>query len=186
MQVVEAVAARRARGLPVFDLSVGQPATPAPEAVRRAAAAALADDRIAYTAALGLPRLRAAVAGHYARCYGRAVSSDEVVMSTGSSGAFLLAFLAAFDPGDEVVLARPGYPAYRNMLQALGCQVIEIDCAPRFALTVEHLAALPRVPAGVVLASPGNPTGTMVTPGELRAVAAWCDDNAVRLVSDEI
>lgn len=109
-------------------------------------------------------------------------------MTTGSSGGFLYAFLAAFDPGDTVAMARPGYPAYRNMLTALGCAVVELPCGPdtRFQPTVAQLEALPEPPAGLVLASPANPTGTMVDPAELAALAAWCDAHGTRLISDEI
>jgi aspartate/methionine/tyrosine aminotransferase len=188
MRVIDAVVARRARGLPVFDLSAGQPSTPAPAPVRAAAARAIEADRLAYTNALGIPALRAAIAAHYRYTDAIDVPAASVAVTTGSSGGFLLAFLAAFDPGDTVVMARPGYPAYRNMLAALGCTVLELPCGPdtRFQPTVAQLDALPAAPQGLVLASPANPTGTMVGPGELAAITAWCDGNGVRLVSDEI
>ncbi len=188
MRVIDAVVARRAQGRPVYDLSAGQPSTPAPQPVRAAATRAIAADRLAYTNALGIPALRAAIAAHYRHTDGIDVPAASVAVTTGSSGGFLLAFLAAFDPGDTVVMARPGYPAYRNMLAALGCTVLELPCGPdtRFQPTVAQLDALPAVPQGLVLASPANPTGTMVAPGELAAITAWCDANAVRLISDEI
>jgi aspartate/methionine/tyrosine aminotransferase len=187
MRVLDAVAERRAAGLGVIDLSAGQPSTSAPAAVRRAAAAALEHDRIGYTNALGYRELRQRIAGHYAR-EGVAVDWDNVVVTTGSSGGFLYSFLAAFDAGDTVVMARPGYPAYRNMLTALGCRVVELPCGPesRFQPTVAQLEALDEPPAGLVLASPANPTGTMVTPDELAALARWCEDHSVRMISDEI
>ena len=111
-----------------------------------------------------------------------------MVITTGSSGGFLLAFLAAFEPGDRVVMARPGYACYRNVLTALGCEVVEIDCGPetRFQPTVEQLAAVEGPVAGLVIASPANPTGTMLLPDELDAIARWCEESGVRLVSDEI
>src|SRR6201999_1863813 len=111
-----------------------------------------------------------------------------VAVTTGSSGAFLYAFLAAFDAGDRVAMARPGYPAYRNMLAALGCEVIELPCGAetRFQPTVAQLDALPEPPQGLVLASPANPTGTMVDAAELAALTAWCDAHGTRLISDEI
>jgi aspartate/methionine/tyrosine aminotransferase len=185
---VEAVALRRAEGLPVYDLSAGQPSTSAPAPVLAAARKALESDRIAYTGALGIPPLRAAIASHYRRTDGIDVDPASVAVTTGASGAFLLAFLAAFDVGDTVVLARPGYPAYRNTLSALGCRVVELDCGPevRFQPTVAALDALDEPPAGLVLASPANPTGTMVTADELAALAQWCDEHGTRLVSDEI
>ena len=188
MRVFEAALARRDAGLPVYFLNAGQPGTPAPSTVLAAAHRALDTDRIGYTSQLGIPELRDAVAGHYKHAYGLDVSRADVVATTGSSGGFLLAFLAAFDPGDVVVLARPGYPAYRNVLTALGCRVVELHCGPetRFQPTVAALDALPERPAGLVVASPANPTGTMVTPDELAAIATWCDANGVRLISDEI
>ena len=188
MRVFEAALARRSSGLPVYFLNAGQPGTPAPSTVRARAHEALDTDRIGYTSQLGIPELRDAIAGHYRRTYGLDVSRADVVATTGSSGGFVLAFLAAFDPGDVVVLARPGYPAYRNVLSALGCRVVELQCGPqtRFQPTVAALEALPERPAGLVVASPANPTGTMVTPGELAELTEWCDANGVRLISDEI
>ena len=188
MQVYVAAMARRDAGLPVYLLNVGQPGTPAPSTVLAAAHKALDTDRIGYTSALGIPELRDAIAGHYRRSYGLDVARSAVVATTGSSGGFLLAILAAVEPGDVVVLARPGYPAYRNMLTALGCRVVELACGPAtgFQPTVAALDALDVRPAGLVVASPANPTGTMVTPDELAAIATWCDANGVRLISDEI
>lgn len=188
MRVIDAVGARREAGLPVIDLSAGQPSTPAPGPVRRAAADTLVADRIGYTNALGIPPLRAAIARHYARTDGLDVSPANVAVTTGSSGGFLYAFLAAFDAGDTVAMARPGYPAYRNMLAALGCRVVELPCGPdtRFQPTVAHLEALDEPPAGLVLASPANPTGTMVDAAELTALTTWCDARGTRLISDEI
>jgi len=188
MQVYVAAMARQQAGLPVYLLNVGQPGTPAPSTVLAAAHKTLDSDRIGYTFALGIPELRDAIAGHYRRTYGLDVARSAVVATTGSSGGFLLAFLAAFEPGDVVVLARPGYPAYRNMLTALGCRVVELPCGPatRFQPSVAALDALDVRPAGLVVASPANPTGTMVTPPELAAITTWCDANGVRLISDEI
>ena len=145
-------------------------------------------DRIGYTNALGIAPLRAAIAAHYGRTEDIAIDASSVAVTTGSSGAFLLAFLAAFEVGDTVVMARPGYPAYRNMLTALGCRVVELPCGPqtRFQPSVAQLDALDAPPAGLVVASPANPTGTMVSPDELAALAAWCDAHGTRLVSDEI
>ncbi len=188
MRVFEAAQMRAARGLPVFNLAAGQPGSPAPRAVLDAAKRAVDGNLIGYTSALGIAPLRSAIAGHYRRTYGLDVTAEEVIVTTGSSGGFLLAFLAAFDAGDTVVLARPGYPSYRNMLTALGCDVVELPCAAasRFQPTVQMLDSLPTRPAGLVLASPANPTGTMVSPAELAAIATWCDTQGVRLISDEI
>lgn len=137
---------------------------------------------------MGIAPLRGAIAGHYARSYGLDVDPESVAVTTGSSGGFTLLFLAAFDPGDRVVLARPGYPAYRNTLAALGCEVIELDCGPatRFQPTVAMLEALDAPPAGLIVASPANPTGTVLAPEELAALARWCADHGTLLISDEI
>ncbi len=188
MRILEAVAQRRASGLLVYDLTAGQPSTPAPAHVRAEAHRVLDADRIGYTGALGLPVLRHAIAAHYRRTYGIDVQPRDVAVTTGSSGAFLLAFLAAFEPGGVVVVAQPGYPAYRNMLTALGCTVMPMPCGPetRFQPTIRMLDALDAVPAGLVLASPANPTGSMVPPNDLAAIARWCDGHGTRLVSDEI
>jgi aspartate/methionine/tyrosine aminotransferase len=189
--VMDLLAAAQRRQLSHGDLVnfvAGQPSTGAPRAVRAEAKRLLDEEVLGYTVATGVPGLREAVAAHHRRASGIDVGIDDVVITTGSSGGFLLAFLAAFEAGDRVVMARPGYACYRNVLTALGCEVVEIDCGPetRFQPTVEQLDAIEGMVHGVVLASPANPTGTMVTPDELAAIARWCDDNLVRLVSDEI
>jgi aspartate/methionine/tyrosine aminotransferase len=172
----------------LVNLSAGQPSTGAPAPVRAAAAAALETDVLGYTVTLGIPELRAAIAAHYGRMYGLDVAAEQVVVTTGSSGGFLLAFLAAFDAGDRVAMARPGYPCYRNILTALGCQVVELPCGPetRFQPTVAMLEALHEPVKGLVVASPANPTGTVLDPGELAALAEYCERTGVQLVSDEI
>jgi aspartate/methionine/tyrosine aminotransferase len=172
----------------LVNLSAGQPSTPAPGAVRVAAVAAIQGDVLGYTVALGVPALRAAIAGHCARAYGIDVAPDEVVVTTGSSGGFLLAFLAAFDVGDRVAMARPGYPCYRNILRALGCEVVELPCGPdtRYQPTVAMLEELDEPVQGLVVASPANPTGTILPPGELAALASWCERRGVQLISDEV
>ncbi|MFC5994525.1 pyridoxal phosphate-dependent aminotransferase [Pseudonocardia hispaniensis] len=172
----------------LINLSAGQPSTPAPTAVRLAAATALQTEVLGYTVALGIPPLRAAIAGHYGHRYGIQVDPDEVVLTTGSSGGFLLAFLAAFDAGDRVAMARPGYPCYRNILSALGCEVVELPCGPqtRFQPTVAMLEALDPPVRGLVVASPANPTGTVLEASELAALAVYCADNGIALISDEI
>lgn len=190
MEVLAAANARAAAGESVISLCAGQPAAGAPTAVRAAAMTLLADGDLGYTEAIGTPALRSALATHYGRWYDVDLDPARVVVTTGSSGAFLLAFLAAFEPGDRVALARPGYPAYRNILTSLGVDVVDLDCGPAtgFRPTTAQLAAAhDDAPlAGLVLASPANPTGTMVTGAELDAVVRWCADHGVRLVSDEI
>ncbi|GGF08893.1 aminotransferase [Williamsia phyllosphaerae] len=188
MDVLAASAARRAAGLEVVSLAAGQPSTPAPAPVLRAVHAALDSDLLGYTESLGLTPLREAIADLYRRRYGLAVDPTDVVVTTGSSGAFTLIFLAAFDVGDRVAMARPGYPAYRNALTALGCEVVELDCGPesRFVPTPAMLDALDEPPAGLIVASPANPTGTILTPTELADLARWCDAHGTLLISDEI
>ena len=143
----------------LVNLSAGQPSTGAPAAVRAAATTAIAEQVLGYTVALGVPELRAAIAGHYGRTYGLDVPPEQVVVTTGSSGGFLLAFLAAFDAGDRVAMARPGYPCYRNILSALGCEVVELPCGPetRYQPTVEMLEALDEPVNGPRRRQPGQP-----------------------------
>src|SRR5438128_782194 len=163
MDVLRAANEREARGQSVIHLEVGQPGTPAPAAVLDAARQALAADRIGYTDALGIAPLREAIALHYRERYGVAVEPAEIVVTTGSSAAFQLAFLAAFEPGDRVALAAPGYPAYRNILSALGLEpvLIEVGENAHYQPNLELLAEAGEL-AGLIVASPANPTGTMI------------------------
>ncbi|KAA8962561.1 pyridoxal phosphate-dependent aminotransferase [Mycobacterium sp.] len=188
MDVWLAAAERRRTHGDVVNLAAGQPSAGAPQPVRAAAAAALQQGQLGYTVALGIPELRAAIGGSYRDRYGLEVGVDDVVVTTGSSGGFLLAFLACFDVGDRVAVSSPGYPCYRNILSALGCEVVEIECGPqdRFQPTAQMLADLDPPIAGVVVASPANPTGTVIPPDELAEIASWCDATGVRLISDEV
>lgn len=188
MDVWLAAAERQRTHGDLVNLSAGQPSVGAPEPVRAAAARALQANKLGYTVALGTPELRSAIAGSYADRYGLSVDPDDVVVTTGSSGGFLLAFLACFDAGDRVAIASPGYPCYRNILTALGCEVVEIACGPetRFQPTAAMLAEIEGPLAGVIVASPANPTGTVLEPAELAAIATWCDAAGVRLISDEV
>ena len=191
MSILGRVAELRAAGRDVVSLCAGEPSSGAPSDVRRAMAELMRGTvPLGYTETMGIRPLREGIAGHYRRWYGLELDPASVAVTTGSSGAFTLAFLAAFDAGDRVALARPGYPAYRNILTALGCRVVELDCGPeqRFQPDVAMLErAHAEAPlAGLVIASPANPTGTMVAPEQLAAIAAWCRAAGVRLVSDEI
>ncbi|MFD4367271.1 pyridoxal phosphate-dependent aminotransferase [Rhodococcus sp. NPDC058521] len=188
MDVWKAAAERQRTHGDVLTLAAGQPSTPAPGPVLRATHETLDEHLLGYTETFGIPALREAVADYHSTGSGIDVGPDDVVITTGSSGAFTLIFLAAFDVGDTVVVARPGYPAYRNTLAALGCNVVELDCGPdtRFQPTVAMLDALPEPPAGLIVASPANPTGTVIAPDELAALARWCDAHGTLLVSDEI
>ncbi|KHL04341.1 aminotransferase class I/II-fold pyridoxal phosphate-dependent enzyme [Sinomonas humi] len=192
MDILARVDELRAAGRDVVSLCAGEPSGGAPSGVSAKAAAIHASERpLTYTPALGTAELRSAIAGHYRRWYGLEIDPARIAVTTGSSGAFVLGFLAAFEAGDRVALARPGYPAYRNILAALGCEVVEIDCGPetRYQPTPELLDSAAREHgqlAGLILASPANPTGTMVSRSELEAIASWCSANGTRLVSDEI
>ncbi|MGQ0840350.1 pyridoxal phosphate-dependent aminotransferase [Actinokineospora sp.] len=179
--LVAANARQRAHG-DVISFAAGEPSTGAPRAVRFAAAEALGTSPLGYTEQLGVPVLREAIAGHYGRRYALDVSAHDVVVTTGSSGGFLLAFLSAFDVGDRVALTRPGYPAYRNILTALGCEVVELPCFQPTVAMLDDAGPLD----GLILASPANPTGTVLDPAELAAIAGWCAERGVQLVSDEI
>ena len=188
MDVLRAANERAAAGEDVLHLEVGQPATPAPAAVLAAARTALGAETLGYTDALGLPALREAIAAHYRDVYGVAVEPARVVVTTGSSGAFLLGFLAAFDPGDRVAMAAPGYPAYRNILTALDLVPVELPAGPaeRYQMTLDLLRSHSGHLDGLIVASPANPTGTMIAPDELAALARYCRDMGIRFVSDEI
>lgn len=192
---VAAEAAAAASGGPrVLHLEVGQPAAPAPAPARAAAAAALRDGGVplGYTSAAGDVALRTAIAASYTAATGVAdVSAEDVVVTAGSSAAFVLAFLTAFDAGDRVATAVPGYPPYRHTLSALGVKVVPmpVDAATGYQPTVDHIAAAAERAgplAGVIVASPSNPTGTVLPREVLADIAAYCAERRIRLISDEI
>ncbi len=182
MQITDEVARRRHAGHDVVSLCAGEPsARPAPGTLQPAG----------YTGPLGTTPLREAIAGHYRDWYGVEIDPGRVAVTTGSSGAFQLVFLTAFDPGDRVALVSPGYPAYRNILTALGVHVVEIATGPetRYQPTPELLSEAVREHgelAGLIVASPANPTGTMLARAELQALTEWCAANGARFISDEI
>ncbi|MGO2079663.1 pyridoxal phosphate-dependent aminotransferase [Glutamicibacter arilaitensis] len=192
MQIVDQVATMRAAGHDVISLCVGEPGGGAPAAVNELAATLHAQHAdFGYTSTAGLLETRQALAKHYFDTYGMQIPAENFVMTTGSSGAFQLSFLAAFDAGDIVALARPGYPAYANILRALGLEVVDLPTgtAQRFQPTVQLLEEAKKEHGrldGLVVASPNNPTGTMFSADELSKLAAWCEANEVRLISDEI
>jgi len=190
MDVMAAAARIEAAGGHVIHMEVGQPAAPAPKVAIAAAHAALDTGKIDYTSALGIPSLRQRIARHYRETYGEEVDPGRIVVTTGSSGAFVLAFLSAFEPGDRVAVTVPGYPPYRHILSALGCEpvLIETSGATRHALTGEMLlAAHRRAPLkGVLVASPANPTGTMMTREAMVDLIAAAESAGIRFISDEI
>lgn len=190
MDVMERAARIEAAGGHVIHMEVGQPAASAPAAAREAARRALDHGRIGYTTALGLPSLRARIARHYGETYGVDLDPARVVVTTGSSAGFLFAFLALFEPGDRVAIANPGYPPYRHILTALGCEpvLIETDAASRWVITPEALIEAHRKTPlkGVLVASPANPTGTMMRPEALAELIRTAEELGIRFISDEI
>jgi aspartate/methionine/tyrosine aminotransferase len=189
MDVMAAAARLEAAGVHVIHMEVGQPAAPAPATALAAAGAALSGP-IAYTETLGIPSLRRRIARHYGERHGVDVDPARVIVTTGSSAGFMLAFLTLFEPGDRVAIANPGYPPYRHILTALGCEpvLIETTEATRWALTGEALLAAHRARplAGVLVASPANPTGTMMTADALADLIGTAEGAGIRFISDEI
>ncbi|MER8825740.1 aminotransferase class I/II-fold pyridoxal phosphate-dependent enzyme [Mesorhizobium sp. M0938] len=178
----------KAKGVPVVSMAVGQPSDPAPAGVREAARNALKMGRIGYTDALGLAGLREAIAQHYADHYGLDVSPSRIAVTTGSSAAFNLAFLAMFDPGDRVAIGAPGYPAYRNIMATLGIEIVEIELNGDAYLHAGHLKAAHREKQlkGVLFASPANPTGAIIPADELSALVTTAKELGIAVISDEI
>lgn len=180
MTVLDRVSVLRAAGRDVVSLCAGEPSGGAPTDVRELATQAHAGtDAMGYTPALGRADLRTAVAGHYRRWYGVEVDPESVAITTGASGAFVVLFLAAFDVGDRVAVTRPGYPAYRNILRSLGAEVVDVPVGPDSAFqpsvaALEALVATHGPLDGLVLASPANPTGSMVDRHALTALSTWC------------
>ena len=188
MDVMEQARQVEDAGRDVVHMEVGQPATPAPAAaVGRLTAALHAGDPMGYTVSLGLPELRKGIADLYGRRHGLDLNPERVIVTAGSSGAFILAFLALFDAADRVALADPGYPAYRNILAALDLEVVRIEATlvTGYQPTVADLVSLDPV-KGLLIASPANPTGTMLDRSSLDALAGYCTDAGTALISDEI
>ena len=190
MDVMAAAARIEAAGGRVIHMEVGQPASPAPATAIAAARSALETARLGYTEMLGIPSLRARIARHYGESYGTDIDPARIAVTTGSSGGFIMAFLALFEPGDRVAVALPGYPPYRHILSALGCEPVAIETTPatRWAITPQLLMAEHRKAPlnGVLVASPANPTGTMMTGEALRDLIAAADGEGIRFISDEI
>ena len=187
MDVMEAARRAEAAGARVIHMEVGQPGTPAPAAARAALARAMEAGPLGYTVALGLPELRAGVAGLYRRWYGVDLNPDRVIVTAGSSAAFLLAFTALFDAGDRVALGEPGYPSYRQILRALSLTPVGLPASPENRLQpVPADVARADNLAGLIVASPGNPTGTMLDRAALSALIDHARGRGISFVSDEI
>ena len=190
MDVMTAAARLEAQGRKIIHMEVGQPAAGAPATAIAAARAALSSGPLGYTEALGIPSLRRRIARAYAEWHGLDVDPERVVVTTGSSGGFILAFLTAFEAGDRVAMAMPGYPPYRHILTALGCEPvgIETDAATRWSMTGESLLAQHRAKPlkGVVVGSPANLSGTMMTASALTELIRCAEDAGIVVISDEI
>ncbi len=190
MDVMSAAAAREAAGAHVIHMEVGQPATPAPRAAREAVKRALDTEPLGYTLALGMDPLRARIARHYKDWYGLDIAPERVVVTAGSSGAFILAFLALFDVGARVALPEPGYPCYRHILTALGQTPVMLPTGPatRWMPTAAQVIAAADAARldGLLIASPANPTGTMLAPDRLAEIARTCRERGLWFISDEI
>ena len=192
MDILAEATRRRQAGKPVISMAVGQPGHPAPRAALAAAQAALVAGRIGYTDALGLAALRQGLADDYRDRHGIDVDAGRIMITTGASAGFNLAFLSLFDVGDAVAIARPGYPAYRSILSALGLIVIEVPVSAEtgYTLTPESLEQAQSSAGlrlkGVLLASPANPTGTVTSAAQLKAVYDYCEGHGIALISDEI
>jgi aspartate/methionine/tyrosine aminotransferase len=187
MDVMEAARAAEAAGRHVIHMEVGQPGTPAPAGARAALAQAMQAGALGYTVALGLPALRQAIAALYQKWYGVSLDPARVVITSGSSAAFLLAFTALFDAGDRVALGEPGYPSYRQILRALSLEPVGIPAALENRLQpvpadLEPVADL----KGLIVASPGNPSGTMLSRDALAALVSHCAARDIAFISDEI
>ncbi|MBF0288758.1 MAG: aminotransferase class I/II-fold pyridoxal phosphate-dependent enzyme [SAR324 cluster bacterium] len=188
MDVMQSAAEQEALGREVLHLEVGQPSTPAPEKVLQTAKKVFDQDKLGYTVALGIDPLRERIARHYQDFYNICVSTQNIVVTSGSTGGFILAFLTAFNEGDRVVYGSPGYPCYRNILTALGIEPVEILTGPetRFQPTPELIEQIEEPVDGLIVASPANPTGTMIDNTEMETLSNYCQTKGIRLISDEI
>lgn len=194
MDVLQRANELQTLGYDILHCEVGQPETGAPKLVQQAAITVLQHpekDNLGYTNAFGLSTLRDKVAQFYSDKYHiiPKIPIERVVITTGSSGGFLLAFTACFDVGDVVAIASSGYPCYRNILQALGCQLVHVPLNDDFQLTATELKEAykhnPNI-KGLILSSPSNPTGAMLSPTQLQELCTVCDEYNIQFLSDEI
>ena len=190
MDVLTAANAREAAGDATYHLEVGQPGASTPQSIRTAATKLLTDGRIGYTEASGTQKLRGKIAQHYESAYGLNIDPGRIMVTTGSSAGFSLAFLLLCDPGDRIALPRPGYPAYRNIVSALGLVPVEIDLRAEdgWVLTPEALAHHHNKEPirAVLIASPNNPTGTVMPADAMKGLADYCKQAGIWYISDEI
>ncbi len=188
MDVVQAAADLEAKGRKVYHLEIGQPGVSAPQSVLEAARQKMLDDALGYTVALGIPELRQAISRHYAERFDVNVPFERIVITPGSSGAFILSFVALFDKGARVAVPAPGYPCYRNILKSLDLVPVDIEISAEndYLLMPEDLEKLDEPVSGVIVSSPGNPTGSMYSASDLKRLVDYCSDNNIQFISDEI
>ncbi|MBL8630661.1 MAG: aminotransferase class I/II-fold pyridoxal phosphate-dependent enzyme [Rhodospirillaceae bacterium] len=186
MDVMRDAATLEAQGRNIVHLEVGQPSTGLPAHAAKAIAPLIGRDKLGYTVADGIAPLRERIARHYRDMYKVNVRPERIFLTTGSSTGFTLSFLSAFDAGARVMVAAPGYPSYRHILNAYGItpELVPVDASTRYNISVDHLKKTK--PDGVIVASPANPTGSMIEPDVFRQIARYCHENGIRLISDEI
>ncbi len=186
MDVMRDAAALEAQGRDIVHLEVGQPSTGLPAHAAKTIAPLIGKDKLGYTVADGIQPLRERIAQHYRDMYKTNVRPERIFLTTGSSTGFTLSFLSAFDAGARVLVAAPGYPSYRHILNAYGItpELVPVDASTRYNISVDHLKKTK--PDGVIVASPANPTGSMIEPDVFRGIASYCHENGIRLISDEI
>ena len=188
LEVLREANALESRGVKVIHLETGEPGSRVPNIIAKAANDALKNKKLGYTESLGLPELRMCIANHYLKYYGIKIPYQRIVITTGSSAGLLLSIIAAFNVGDKIAICEPGYPAYRNMVKSLGGEIVTIptNIENGFQLNVSLLEKLDTKINGLIIASPANPTGSMLENKEVRNIANWCADNEVQIISDEI
>lgn len=188
LDILRVVNERVAAGEDIIHLEYGQPNVGAPQPALDHAAEILKSGKLGYTEATGMPMLKQRIVHHYLNLYGVEIDPSRVMITIGGSGGLIMSFLACFDVGDKVAMAAPAYPAYRNIMMALGIEPVEITttAAQNYQMSVELLEAMPEKPAGVIIGNPSNPTGTMMSAAELAKLTAWCTKNDVRLIADEL
>tara|TARA_B100002019_G_scaffold130353_1_gene112056 strand:- start:348 stop:1529 length:1182 start_codon:yes stop_codon:yes gene_type:complete len=189
MDVMRLAAELEADGSDIVHLEVGQPCSPAPQKVIDALAASMGQVKThGYSVALGIPELRLRIADHYEQWYGEKIGPERVAVTVGSSMAFAISFLASFDIGDKIAIPNPGYPAYRNLMLGMGLEPVTLNAGPLegWMPRLKDMEKWDNLPDGLMIASPHNPTGVIIPDNELKDICEWCDENGVRLISDEI
>ncbi len=188
LDLLQKVNQKKEEGQDIINMAPGQPADGAPVPALEYGVDVMKDGFMGYTEAVGTPFLRDRISKWYEDYYGLDIPSSRIVITIGASGAFLFTFMSMFDPGDKIAMAAPGYPAYRNIMKACGLIPVEIETTPQtnYQPTISHLEELEEIPDGLLIASPSNPTGTIIQPEELESICAWCQKHGVRLIADEL